>query len=186
MYGNGIAHRSIVDWHDLQNFKKTFTSDISKKTEEDFKDRNITMFEASPKFVGPNELVVGDYKISAKKIVIATGLVPHQIDVKGSKHLNQSDDFLSLKKLPKRIVFIGAGYIGMEFAQIAARAGKKVTIIDHGERLLKTFDSDLAQLIERVSINLGIKFIYNSKLQSLKKTKSVFKIKYAIHGKKNR
>ena len=169
--GKGISRVPRLNWKSLQKFKRTFTSDIPKKTKEDFKQNGIKMFSSSPKFIGSNSLKIKDIRIEADKIVIATGLTPRKLDIDGSAYLKESDDFLSLKRLPERIIFIGAGYVGMEFAQMAARAGSKVTVMDHAERPLDSFDKDLATLIEKNSKELGIKFIYNIKLGSIQKEK---------------
>ncbi|MGB5822184.1 MAG: NAD(P)/FAD-dependent oxidoreductase [Saonia sp.] len=182
--GKGIMEIPKLDWKALQKFKKTFTSDIPKETKRDFKEKNITVFSGSPEFIGPNSLKIKDVKIVADKIVIATGLEPRKMDIEGSKFLKQSNDFLSLKKLPKKIIFLGAGYIGMEFAQMAARAGSRVTILDHGDRPLDSFDSDLVSLVEQVSKDLGIEFIYNVKIESLRKKENNFKLKYEVGNKK--
>lgn len=85
--------------------------------------------------------------VKADHIVVATGHVPRTISISGAKYLKVSDDFLNLKKLPKQIVFVGAGYIGMEFTHMAARAGAKVTMIDMGKIPLNSFDSDLVKAL---------------------------------------
>jgi len=183
LMGKGISEVPTLDWKALQKFKKTFTFSIPKRTKKDFEKKGIEMFHKSPAFISPNVLKVGDVEITAANIVIATGLVPRKLDIKGSKHLKVSDDFLSLKKLPKKLIFIGAGYIGLEFAQMASRAGSKVIVMDHGERPLGAFDSDLACTIEKVSKDLGIKFIFNSDIISIKKAKKSFKLSHKIDSK---
>lgn len=66
---------------------------------------------------------------------------------------------------------------------MAARAGSKVTVMDHGERPLHSFDSDLVALVERTSNDLGIKFIYNVDLASIQKKDKKFKLNYAVSKK---
>ena len=182
--GKGIVKNPKISWKALQKFKRTFTAHIPKATKKDFKEKGIPVFSGVPKFTGPNQLQINNTAIEADKIVIATGLVPREIDIKGQKHFKLSDDFLDLKKLPKKIVFVGAGYIGMEFAQLAARAGSKVTVIDNGERILKGFDSDLSDMLRKDSERLGIKFIFSAEVLSLKKGNRKYKLKVKVDDSK--
>jgi len=70
--------------------------------------------------------------------------------VPGAEQIIDNARFMELDELPKRILFVGGGYISFEFAHIAARAGSEVCIIDRGARPLKAFDADLAdKLVER-------------------------------------
>ena len=178
--GKGISKPPKLDWKKLQEFKKTFTADIPEKTEKDLLQKQITIFKTAPKFIDSNVLQIDKTRVKANIIVIATGLTPRTLNIKGEHHLKTSDDFLSFKKLPKRMIFLGAGYIGLEFAQMAARMGSKVTIIDKGDRLLKSFDSDLATTIEKVSKDLGITFIYDAEIRSIHKSNTKLKLKYRL------
>ena len=81
---------------------------------------------------------------------MATGAWPARLHIGGEEHLTRSDQFLDLETLPRRIIFVGGGYIAFEFGHIAARAGVEVTILHRGERPLEHFDGDLvAKLLER-------------------------------------
>jgi glutathione reductase (NADPH) len=93
------------------------------------------------------------------------------LPVEGALYLKNSEDFLSLKKLPKHIVFIGAGYIGMEFAHIAARAGAKVTVVQKDESPLTGFDTDLVHKLTEYSKKIGINFYFNAEVTEIKKRK---------------
>jgi glutathione reductase (NADPH) len=66
-----------------------------------------------------------------------------------------SDQFLELEFLPRRVLFIGGGYISMEFAHVALRADREVTILHRGKRLLEGFDPDLAQQLLQKTRDLG-------------------------------
>jgi glutathione reductase (NADPH) len=78
------------------------------------------------------------------------------LEISGAEHLTTSDQFLELNELPRRILFIGVGYIAFEFAHVAALAGSQVTVLNRGSRPLALFDPDLVdQLVERTR-ELGI------------------------------
>lgn len=180
--GKGVAKTSKINWGKLQKYKRNFTVNVPVATERVLKEKGIHLFHQSPKFIDERTLVVEGKKISAQKIVIATGQVPRKIEIKGSKHFKNSDDFLNLKKLPEHIVFVGGGYIGMEFAQMAARAGAKVTVVDTGKRPLHAFDPDLVEGLKKYSESLGITFIFEAKPTSLKKKRKKHILSYEVKG----
>ena len=183
LQGKGIKDVPELNWKKLMSFKEDFSQTVPKSTEKKMRDLGIDMYHQSPKFIDENTLSVEGKIIQADKIVIATGYEPRELNFKGSKHLKTSDDFLSQKKLPKRITFIGAGYVGMEFAHIAARAGAEVTVIDSGKRPLKAFDADLVKELTAYSKELGIEFIFNAKIIGLKKGTKNLKVSFEKKGK---
>ena len=166
--GKGIEGNLKISWKKLQKFKGSFTDSIPARTEEKLREAGIKLYHQSPSFEGKQSLLVEGKKVKAEKIVVATGYEPRKLIVKGSKFLQTSDDFLNLKKLPKKIVFVGAGYIGMEFAHMAARCGVKVTVIDFAKRPLGNFDEDIVEELVKASKKLGIKFIFEADVRQVK------------------
>ena len=69
-------------------------------------------------------------------------------------------------------MFIGGGYISMEFAHVVARFGSKVTVIDHHARPLKGFDPDLVDQLTRWSTGIGIQFICGSRVEAVSREKN--------------
>ena len=84
--------------------------------------------------------------LKSKNIVIATGGEPIRLDVKGAEFTKNSDSIMQLKKLPKKLVIVGAGYIAIEFAFIFASLGTKVSLIVR-KKILRGFDKDLVKLL---------------------------------------
>ncbi|WP_149274463.1 dihydrolipoyl dehydrogenase family protein [Pareuzebyella sediminis] len=179
----GIQKAPKLRWGDLQKFKRKFTRSIPKKTEENLSAAGITLYHQSPKFLDTQTLSVEGKTVDADKIVIATGYEPRPLSFKGSKYLKNSDDFLNLKKLPKSIVFLGAGYVGMEFAHMAARAGCEVTVVDTSERALTPFDPDLVEQLTEYSKKMGIKFIFKAETKSVERLLKNYKLTYKKNGK---
>lgn len=182
--GKGIAKLPELHWKENQKFKKTFTDKVPAGTEGNLKDLGITLYHQSPNFLDTNTLSVEGKTVTAKKIVIATGLMPRPFNIEGAKYLYTSDDFLSFKKMPKHIVFIGAGYVGMELAHIANRYGSKVTVIEQGSSILNSFDADLTKQLAKASEEMGIRFIYNAEVASVEKLRKNYQIHYISKGKK--
>src|SRR5690606_12544516 len=116
-------------------------------------------------------------------IVIATGQKPMELKIPGREHLKVSDDFLELAELPESIVFIGAGYIGMECAHIAARCGAKVTIVEFGERPLAAFDAVLVNHLTDASEKIGIEFIFNAKVSEVEKLQKNYRVSFQKDSK---
>jgi glutathione reductase (NADPH) len=166
MKGEGIqAEKLQVDWPELMRFKRSFTEPVPKRREDEFAKAGIAAFHGRARFSGPTTVEVGTETLEARYIVIAAGMVPAELKISGLEHLTTSDQFMELDELPRRILFIGGGYIAFEFAHVAARAGAQVTVLHRGPRPLGLFDPDLVeQLVERtrklgIDVHLGTEAI---------------------------
>ena len=157
MAGNGIqADGACIDWPALMRFKRTFTEPVPAAREQALAEAGIAAFHGRAQFMGPRTVRVGDQLLQARYLVIATGAAPAPLQIPGEELAAASDQFLDLDELPRRIVFVGGGYIAFEFAHVAARAGAPVTILHRGKRPLELFDPDLvARLVTRTRA-LGI------------------------------
>ncbi|MGE3066924.1 MAG: glutathione-disulfide reductase [Hyphomicrobiaceae bacterium] len=103
----------------------------------------VTMFDGRAVLVDRNTVAVGDKKVRAKTILIATGGYPFKPDIPGAEHAITSNEAFHLRKFPDRIAIVGGGYIAVEFACIFAGLGAAVTLVYRGEQILRGFDSDL-------------------------------------------
>ena len=158
-----------INWPQLVKFKNTFVSSIPKGSRKKFDDAGITTYLGSPKFVAENQLQINDETIEADKIVLAVGGRPTPLNIPGEEHVTLSDEFMNLENLPPRVAFIGGGYISMEFAHVARRAGSEVTIFERGERVLKKFDSTIIKHVEDHARSIGIDLTKSSKVMSISK-----------------
>ena len=181
--GKGITKFPEVSWEDVMAFKKTFVDAVPAFTEKNLDKLGIDLYHQSPRFLDENTLSVEGKTITANKIVIATGQVPMELKIPGREYALVSDDFLELKNLPATMLFIGAGYIGMEFAHIAARFGVKVTMMDFAPRPLTNFDEDMVNHLLEASKDLGIKFIFNAEVTGIEKLQKNFRVKAMQDGK---
>ncbi|MBB3206798.1 glutathione reductase (NADPH) [Rhodopirellula rubra] len=156
-----------IDWRQLLEFKKEFTEPVVNKKEKSFQDSGIETFHGAAKFVGQNQISVGNTVLPANHILVTTGATPTKIDIPGSEHITTSDDFLEIAELPEHVVFIGGGYISMEFAHVVARCGTKVTVIERENRALSGFDPDLVKQLVNYSKRNGIQFRFNAALAGI-------------------
>jgi glutathione reductase (NADPH) len=166
MQGKGIkAEQLQIDWSELMRFKRSFTEPVPKRREDEFANAGIAGFHGRARFVGPTTIEVDEEKLEGRQVVIAAGQTPAKLEIPGAEYLTTSDQFLDLTELPRRILFIGGGYIAFEFAHLAALAGSQVTVLHRGPRPLALFDPDLVdQLVERthelgVDLHLGTEAI---------------------------
>lgn len=145
-----------IDWAALQRHKRSFTDPVPEKREHAYASQGIDAYHGRARFSGRDTVMVGDRMLKARHIVIAAGAEPVRLPIEGAEHLALSDDFLNLESLPRRIVLVGGGYIGFEFAHIAVRAGAEVTILNRGTQPLAGFDPDLVGLLVERTRALGV------------------------------
>jgi glutathione reductase (NADPH) len=170
MEGKGIrAGQLRIDWADLMRFKHTFTDPVPSQMEERFTKAGIAAFHGRAHFTSSTALQVGTDELEGRHFVIAAGNKPADLTIPGAEHLTTSEQFLNLESLPPRIVFIGGGYIGFEFAHVAARAGSNVTIVHMGARPLEYFDPDLVDELVKRSREIGIDIHLDTRAEAVEK-----------------
>lgn len=155
--GKGIRSDGLaIDWPELMRFKRSMIGGYSERKEESFQRAGIEFFRGRARFAGPSTLVTETDTIEGRFILIASGAKPARLGIAGEEHLTSSTEFLELDALPRRIVFVGGGFISFEFAHVAIRAGAEVTILHRGAHPLPLFDPDLADWLTDKSRSLGI------------------------------
>ncbi len=172
MLNKGIAQKTTILWSDLMAFKTTFTEHVTENMETRLNELGIAMYHGSAEFAGDDQIKVGDSLLTGKYILIAAGAKPMPLKMEGLENLFYSDDFLDLKELPGRIVFVGGGFISFEFAHIAVRAGAEVHIIHNDDRVLNKFDEDQVNMLVKRSEEIGIKIHLNVDIKSIEKANS--------------
>lgn len=156
MANNGVKGDLHIDWPALMKFKNTFTEPVPAQHEKSMINAGIQPFHGRARFTGPDTLEVGDDTLTARHILLANGARPASLNIPGEKLLTYSDQFLELEQLPRRILFVGGGYISFEFAFLAATAGAEVHIVHRGDRSLHGFDPDLVDILSEKAKALGI------------------------------
>lgn len=164
-----VAGEIAVDWAALQRFKRRFTDPVPAQREHSFAAQGIDAYHGTARFTGPRRLRVDGREMEAAKLIVACGAEPAPLPVKGSEYLTTSDAFLELERLPRRIVFVGGGYIGFEFAHVAARAGAAVTILNRGPRPLRRFDPYCVDALAAHTTALGVRLLNGHALQAVER-----------------
>jgi glutathione reductase (NADPH) len=157
MAGKGIdANDLAINWADLMEHKRGFTDPVPQNMEAGLTGNGVETLHGTARFEAEHRLVIDDVAYESAHFLIATGARPRPLDFPGHEHLIDSTDFLELEDLPRRVLFVGGGFVSFEFAHIAARAGARPVIIDRNVRPLKGFDPDLVDLLVARGADAGI------------------------------
>lgn len=146
--------------------------------------RDVTVVKGDARFESPHIIEVGNEHYTAPRIIIATGSRPAYLDLPGKELAMDSDYLLAMHSLPKSIIIIGGGVIGMEFASIFSAFGVDVTVIEYCKEILPPFDSDIAKRLRMSMRRRGVKFITSAKVTYLAdKGDDVIEVGYETKGK---
>ncbi|WP_077282010.1 dihydrolipoyl dehydrogenase family protein [Leuconostoc garlicum] len=166
-HGIGINDTPDIIWPELMAYKHQVIDPLSDGLAKMLSVDGIDIIAGHAQFIDPQTITVGDVQYQADQFVIATGQRPAKLPITGAKLTHDSTDFLDLPEMPKSMIFIGAGYIAMEFASIAHAAGSQVTLIEYGDRALNGFDVDYAQQVVTDMSAKGIQFNFGQAVASV-------------------
>lgn len=166
--GRGIHPGGLsINWADLMGHKRGFTDPVPNNMERSLESNGVETLHGTATFTGPRQLEIDGRELDAERFLVATGARPRPLDLPGAEHLIDSTDFLHLDALPDRVLFVGGGFVSMEFAHISARPGATVTVVDRRERPLKAFDPDLVDLLVERSSEAGIEIAERTSVRSV-------------------
>lgn len=147
---------------------------------------NVTVYTGTASFIYANTLKValpdGDIELQGKEIFINTGatpIIPAIDGLKESQHVYTSATLLDMNVLPKHLIIVGGGYIGLEFASMYAGFGSKVTILESGNRFMPRNDQDIAKSVREVMERKGIEIHLNARAQSIHDTNDGVTLTYS-------
>jgi glutathione reductase (NADPH) len=144
---------------------------------------SVELFRGYAKFLDPHTLEIGDRKVTANKILIAVGGYPVKPDIPGMEYAITSDEMFLLEEQPKRILIMGGGYIGVEFACIMNGLGSDVTQIIRNDLILRGFDDDIRAEIQQGMQKHGIRMLMITEPPIIEKTPEGLKV--TLGGKHN-
>ncbi len=154
-YGNGkLNFRKVIEQKDalVKKFRKEKYADVIESLE------NVTYIDGRGKFVSRNEIEVNGKRIAGDKFVIAVGARTNIIPVKGLETIDYltNEEALSLKKLPDSLCVVGGRALGLEFAQLYAHFGTKVTVLQRSERILPEHEPEISEALKQYLEEEGI------------------------------
>jgi dihydrolipoamide dehydrogenase len=179
----GLVADSVgFDWAIAQKRKTAVVDQLVKGVEGLLKAGGVTVYRGSARLSGKGGVSVGDDKITAKDIVIATGSAVSRIPLKGAEHTIDSDQILELKEIPARLAVIGGGVVGMEFAAMFSALGSKVTVLEMLPQVLPMVDADLVNVYAKHLSGLGGVIHTNSKVAEVAKAKGGLQVRFSEGG----
>lgn len=182
MRRNGVVGEDRIDWRELMAFKRTFTDPVPGKQEQSYHEAGVKTYHGSARFTGANTLVVEGKSLHGQHVLIASGAEPVPLGLSGEEHVIDHEGFLTMERLPRRIVFVGGGYIAAELATIAANAGAEVTILQRGPRMLTGFDPDLIGWLMPRLRDAGVDVQLDTVVEEIDKTGDGFSVRASTGG----
>src|SRR5689334_8079499 len=168
---------------DVQKRKDKVVLKNSKGIEYLMKKNKVTVFKGTGKIALPGKVEVTDAEgkkqtLETKNIIIATGSVVRPIpgfETDGN-HVVNSDHILELKDVPKSLIVMGAGAVGVEFASVYSRFGADTTIVELMPQIVPLEDEEVSKELERSFRKRGIKSLVGTKLEKMERTANGVKV----------
>jgi len=169
-----------VDWKTMLAYKDDVVSQNTKGIEFLFKKNKIDWLKGWGSIPAAGQVKVGDEVHTAKNTVIATGsesssLPGVEVD---EKTVVTSTGALELGKIPKELVVIGAGVIGLELGSVYARLGAKVTVVEFLDAITPGMDGDVQKTLQRILKKQGLEFVMGTAVQGVKTARGKATITY--------
>lgn len=183
MQGKGIDLDGLaINWSDLIAHKRGFTDPVSDKMEKGLTCNSVETLHGAARFTGTNTLEVDGKPYESRRFLVAAGAIPRPVTFAGADLMIDSTDFLNLEALPKRILFVGGGFVSFEFAHIAARAGAAPVIVDRGAKPLNAFDPDLVEMLIERSASVGVELRRKTEIVSVVEADGAFMVQVKSGG----
>lgn len=162
--------------------KSQVVSDLVGGIQQLLDANGVELVRGVARFEDKNTVVVttseGERTLKADYIIIATGSKPIQIPIPGADHpgIYTSNEMLELKDIPKRLLVVGGGVVGIEFAGIYRMFGSEVTVIDFAPNILPFLDSDLTKRLAMSLKKMGIQIETKVAVKAISETDGVFTV----------
>jgi dihydrolipoamide dehydrogenase len=179
---HGIVARDVqLDLAKLLARKDTVVKTVTRGVEGLFKKHKITWVRGTARIAAPDRVEVtpaagspsgGTETVAAKRILIATGSAPIELPIArfDGQRIISSTEALALPAVPKRLLVIGGGAIGLEMGSVWSRLGADVLVVEMLDRLVPGMDSQMAKLLQRSLEKQGLRFALKTTLTKVDKT----------------
>lgn len=174
----GVSH----DWKKLFANKDAEITRLNGIYGRILKSAGVDVIAGRARVTEPHTVEVNGRSITAERIAICTGGSPRRPNIPGAELAITSDEAFELSECPKRVVVVGGGYIGLEFAGIFHGYGAEVTLVHHGRHVLRGFDQSVRERVEEEVRRAGIDLRTNIEIRSLAKTDDGICVELAPKG----
>ncbi|MDK2774553.1 MAG: dihydrolipoyl dehydrogenase [Tabrizicola sp.] len=171
-----------VDWTKMQGYKDDVVQANTKGIEFLFKKNKVTWIRGWATIPAPGQVKVGEETHTAKAIVIATGSEASSLPgvTVDEETVVTSTGALTLGRIPKTMVVIGAGVIGLEMGSVYARLGTAVTVIEYLDAITPGMDAEVAKTFQRILTKQGLAFVLGAAVQSVTKARKGATVSYKV------
>ena len=179
--------RPSVNWSKMLSYKESMIEDNTKGIEYLFRKNKITLINGWASFVDNNTINVDGKNFEADYFVIASGSQPTTLNnVKFDERvIVSSTGALELKKIPDKMIVVGAGVIGLEMGSIYSRLGTEVTVIEFYDNVLNGMDHDISKNFKAILKKQGFKFLLSCSVSTIAKEKKGVKVTYEQRDSNN-
>ena len=180
-YGWDLTEKISFNWQTLIKNKDQEIERLNDIYKSILEKNKVDRIDSYASFKDSKTILINNKEFKGKKILIASGGACNKSAYTAKNKVLTSDDIFHIKKLPKDICILGGGYIAVEFACIMNGLGVKTTLIYRGERILKSFDQDLTNLLQEEMIKKGIDIKFNTNIEDIVEAEEGLEIKVQ-HG----
>ena len=169
--GIGVhADNLSVDYSEVYKFKEQVVKRMSGGVEKLLKARKVTIIKGKATLTGAHSMDVDGKEYTSDKVILATGAEPARIPIPGidGEGVLNSNGVLACDKLPDKVVIIGGGVIGIEFATLYNSFGKDVVIVEALPRIMSTMDEDASAVMSDILTGKGVEIHVNAKVTEIK------------------
>lgn len=185
----GLTAKDIeIDFSQIQQWKQKEVVDRLKSGIQSLMKKNkITVIKGEATFISDREVQVSNeqesYHVHFENCIVAVGSRP--IELKsfpfGGRILS-STEALSLTEIPKRIIIIGGGYIGIELGQMYAKFGTEITVLEGSSTILPGFEKDITRIVSKNLSSLGATVYTNAMAQSVEQTENEVTVTFTVNN----
>ena len=177
-----MGGKPTVDWGKMLAYKDDVVGQNTKGIEFLFKKNKVTWLKGWGSVPEAGKIKVGDEVHEAKNIVIATGSEPSSLPgvTVDEAVIVTSTGALTLKSIPKRLVVIGGGVIGLEMGSVYARLGSDVTVVEYLDAITPGMDAEVAKAFQKILSRQGLKFILGAAVQGAEVAKGTATVRYKL------
>ena len=177
-----VGKTPSVDWKQMLAYKDEVIGQNTKGIEFLFKKNKIDWLKGWGSIPEAGKVRVGDHIHETKNIIIATGSTPSTLPgiTIDEKIVVTSEGALSLAKIPKKLVVIGAGVIGLELGSVYARLGSEVQVIEYLDHITPGMDAEVAKNFQRILAKQGLGFTLGAAVQGVETHKGRASVTYTL------
>ena len=176
----GIDYQTLMNHRDkvVEHLRKTKYLDPLHNVP------GLTLIRGTGRFIDPHTIEIGDQQVKSDRFLVATGGGPRTIEFPGIRDTGflTSRSALLLKKLPQSLIIIGGGVIALELGQMFHRLGTRITILEHGPRLIPAAEAEPALRLQHALAVEGLEIDLNVEICSLRKGKGSVYVNALVSG----